>query len=180
MTFTIRTIQPQDNARLAAIIRQVLTEFGANRPGFAWADPELDALAEAYQGEQSVYLVVTVAGAIAGGAGLAPFPCAYPGICELQKMYLLPEYRGQELGQALMTRLLQRAAAMGYRGCYLETLDAMQQALGLYEKFGFQRLSQPLGNSGHSSCNRFYGRWLAGENPNTEAPVSFCDNALID
>jgi putative acetyltransferase len=180
MTFTLRAIQPQDNARLAAIIRQVLTEFGANRPGFAWADPELDALTNAYQGAQAAYFVVWLGEAIAGGAGIAPFPCQYPGICELQKMYLLPEYRGQGLGQALLTQLLKTAQQLGYQGCYLETFDAMQQAIGLYEKFGFEPMPAPLGNSGHNSCNRFYLRWFPGASHPTESRERFCDNALTD
>ena len=161
MTFAIREIQPRDNARLAAIIRQTLTEFGANRPGFAWADPELDRLFEAYRDDGRVYYVVTQQQAIVGGAGIAPFLCEYPDLCELQKMYLLPEQRGQGIGKALIDQLLETAQTIGYRGCYLETFDAMAAAIRLYEKSGFHPLTHPLGNSGHNSCNRFYLRWLA-------------------
>lgn len=156
MICEIREIQPPDNFRIAQIIRQVLTEYGANRPGFAWADPELDALSNAYQAAGAVYYVVTVAGEVIGGAGIAPFPCEYPHICELQKMYLLPTFRGQGIGKALLEKILRSAQDRQYRGCYLETLDTMQEAISLYEQMGFQRLPQPLGNSGHNSCNRFY------------------------
>ncbi|MGF1522406.1 MAG: GNAT family N-acetyltransferase [Leptolyngbyaceae cyanobacterium] len=160
MTFEIREIQPQDNARLADIIRQTLTEFGANRPGFAWADPELDRLSEAYAGQDAVYYVVTVQEAIVGGAGIAPFPCELSGLCELQKMYLLPANRGMGLGQALIDKLLQLSKTLGYRGCYLETFHTMEGAIHLYKKFGFELLPKPLGNSGHASCNQFYLRWF--------------------
>ena len=160
MAFEIREIQPADNPHIAAIIRQVLTEFGANRPGFAWADPELDHLAQAYQAKDAIYYVLTADQTVIGGGGMAPFPCEYADLCELQKMYLLPDFRGKRLGQTLMQKLLNTAAAMGYRGCYLETFDAMQAAMQLYEKFGFEHLEKPLGNSGHNSCNRFLIRWL--------------------
>jgi len=160
MTFEIRNIQPADNPYIAAIIRQVLTEFGANRPGFAWADPELDQLTQAYRGDAAAYYVVTADQTVIGGGGVAPFPCEYEGLCELQKMYLLPDFRGKGLGQTLMQKLLNTALALGYRGCYLETFDAMQSALQLYQKFGFEPLDAPLGNSGHNSCNRFLLRWL--------------------
>lgn len=160
MTFEIREIQPQDNVRLAAIIRQILTEFGANRPGFAWSDPELDTLSAAYASEEAIYYVVAVQDEIVGGAGIAPFPCEIPGICELQKMYLLPESRGMGIGQALMDKLLQMAENRGYRGCYLETFHTMSEAIRLYKKFGFELLPKPLGNSGHTSCNQFYLRWF--------------------
>jgi len=160
MTFEIREIQPSDDAAIAAIIRQVLTEFGANRPGFAWADPELDQLSQAYAGDRALYYVVTQNSQVIGGAGIAPFPCEYEQLCELQKMYLLPAFRGQGMGPALMQRLLDAAIAYQYRGCYLETFDAMHSAINLYQKSGFEPLTKPLGDSGHNSCNQFFIRWF--------------------
>ena len=145
---------------IAAIIRQVLTEFGANRPGFAWADPELDHLSQAYQGDRSTYYIVTHDEQVIGGGGVAPFFCEYEHVCELQKMYLLPLSRGKGLGKTLMQQLLKTAADYGYRGCYLETFDAMTSAIRLYQKFGFEPLKTPLGNSGHNSCNQFLVRWF--------------------
>lgn len=160
MVFEIREIQPQDDAQLAAIIRQVLTEFDANRPGFAWADPELDALSEAYRRKGAIYYVAIAEQKLLGGAGIAPFPCEYPGLCELQKMYLLPTQRGQGIGRKLMAQVLGAAWTLGYRGCYLETLHTMARAIRFYEQAGFQPLGAPLGKSGHTGCNRFYLRWL--------------------
>ena len=156
MAFEIREIQPDDNQRIAEIIRHVLTEYGANRPGFVWADPELDQLSTAYQVAGSVYYVVTINDEVVGGAGIAPFPCEYPYICELQKMYLLPAVRGQGIGKTLMEKLLSNAKTNLYQGCYLETLGAMKTAVAFYQKVGFQKLPKPLGDSGHRSCNQFY------------------------
>jgi putative acetyltransferase len=159
MTATIREIQPEDNAAIARIIRQVLTEFGANRPGFAWADPELEALTQAYQAERSVYYVAVVDAQVVGGVGIAPFPCDHPNLCELQKMYLLPAARGQGLGRALLTQALAAVTAFGYDGCYLETFGPMEAAIALYEQAGFQALKAPLGQSDHHACDRYYVRW---------------------
>lgn len=160
MAFEIRRIQPQDNEPLAAIIRQALTDFGANRPGFAWADPELDRLSEAYQDPGAIYYAVLQQQRVVGGAGIAPFACEYADLCELQKMYLVQDQRGQGIGKALMAKLLHQAQEFGYRGCYLETLHSMHSAIHLYEKSGFCRLEKPLGDSGHTSCNRFYLHWF--------------------
>ncbi|MGF1457514.1 MAG: GNAT family N-acetyltransferase [Leptolyngbyaceae cyanobacterium] len=161
--FEIRQIQPQDSLSMASIIRQVLAEFGANRPGFAWADPELDYLHRAYAAENAVYYVVVVDRAVVGGGGIAPFACEYEQICELQKMYLLPQMRGQGMGKALIQQLLTTAQTLNYQGCYLETFDAMKDAIRLYKKAGFRAISTPLGNSGHSSCNLYFLRWFASE-----------------
>ncbi|MEO1094201.1 MAG: GNAT family N-acetyltransferase [Cyanobacteria bacterium J06638_28] len=160
MTLKLRAIQPQDNPRIAAIVRQVLTEFGANQPGFAWSDPELEKLSEAYREPGSAYYVAIYQQEVVGGAGIAPFACEYPAICELQKMYLLPDYRGQGNGQALMQKLMEVAQSHQYQGCYLETFRTMKGAMRFYERSGFQQLAKPLGNSNHTSCDRFYMRWF--------------------
>lgn len=160
MSFEIRDICSQDNPRVANIIRQVLIEFGANRPGFAWTDPEIDALYQAYTGADSIYRVVTVDDVVVGGAGIAPFPCEYPQLCELQKMYLSSECRGRGIGTALLEDLLRAARDRNYRGCYLETFGAMKGAIRLYEKLGFKRLQKSLGNSGHSRCDVPYILWF--------------------
>lgn len=161
MTYEIRPIRPDDNGAIAHIIRQVLTEYGANCSGFAWSDPFLETLSTAYEQPRAAYYVAVVAGQLVGGAGFAPFPCDYPHLCELQKMYLLPPWRGQGLGRALITQVLTQAQAWGYQGCYLETLNTMTRAMAFYQQAGFQPLAQSLGNSGHHGCDRFYLRWFS-------------------
>jgi len=88
--FTIRPITPRDNAAIAAIIRTVMPEFGADGPGFAIHDAEVDDMAGAYAGPGCVYFVVEREGRVAGGGGIAPLSSDETGICELRKMYFLP------------------------------------------------------------------------------------------
>ncbi|MCW3118792.1 MAG: family N-acetyltransferase, partial [Chitinophagaceae bacterium] len=73
--------------------------------------------------------------------------------CELVKMYLLPEGRGRGLGKIMIEKRLQFANDSGYRQFYLETMPELKQALKVYEKFGFDYLKGPLGNSGHTGCS---------------------------
>ena len=40
--FLIRPIEPRDDVAVASIIRTVMTEFGADGPGFAIHDHEVD------------------------------------------------------------------------------------------------------------------------------------------
>jgi putative acetyltransferase len=159
-SFEIRPIQSKDNGAIAQIIRQVLAELGAARPGFAWSDPELDAMAQTYGYPGAEYFVIERQGTVLGGGGIAPFACEYPATCELQKMYFLPAARGQGVGAALIDCLLATASQLQYQRCYLETLNTMTRAIHLYEKTGFTLLPQALGCSGHTACNRFYWRPL--------------------
>jgi len=145
---------------MAKIIRDVLTEFGANRPGFAWQDPELDHLSSAYARDGRQYLVIETHEGIVGGGGIGEFECELEGCCELQKMYLLPAFRGRDWGRQLLQALLNEAQRMGYRQCYLETLSTMTKARRLYLETGFSALQAPLGNSGHNACDDWYLKTL--------------------
>lgn len=152
----IRSIEYSDDAQVAELIRTVLTEFGANRPGFAWQDPELEAMTDAYSASDRVYKVIEVDGVVVGAGGIGPFKCTeYEVCCELQKMYLYPKFRGQGAGRMLIEALLDDARAMRYEYCYLESLSSMHGALNLYRKQGFTSLDRPLGSSGHNACDEW-------------------------
>lgn len=151
-TITIRPIQPQDNAEIAAIIRCVFDELDAPKTGTAYADPTLDTLSDVYKSGKSVYFVAEVDGIVLGGAGIAPLENGPAGICELQKMYTGKTARGKGIGAQLMERCLTAAADFGYSQCYLETLPYMLDAQKLYKKYGFAYLDAPMGDTGHSSC----------------------------
>jgi putative acetyltransferase len=158
--YTIRPIAPTDNGAIAAVIRTVMPEFGADGPGFAIHDAEVDDMATAYSAPGCVYFVVERDGRVCGGGGIAPLTGEESGTCELRKMYFLPELRRQGVGGELISRCLEHARRLGYRRCYLETLTGMDAAQRLYEKHGFERIPAALGNTGHFACNRFYLRAL--------------------
>jgi putative acetyltransferase len=158
--FSIRPITSDDNAAVAAIIRSVMPEFGADGPGFAIHDVEVDDMFRAYSRSGCAYFVVERKGRVCGGGGVAPLD-GEPATCELRKMYFLPELRGHGAGGELIALCLDQAYRLGYRRCYLETLTGMDVAQKLYEKHGFERIAFALGNTGHFGCNRFYLRALA-------------------
>lgn len=150
----IRTIQPQDDGPLALIIRSVLEEFGAAKPGTVYYDPETDHLFELFDATPgSAYRVAVVDGVVAGGAGIFPTPGLPPGTCELVKMYLLPVARGRGTGKALLQGLFRSAKDLGYERMYLETMPELKTAVGMYERMGFGYLDAPKGRSGHDGCD---------------------------
>lgn len=149
----IRRIQPGDNHEIAIIIRNALTEFGANRPGTVFTDPTTDHLFELFMAERSAYFVADENGFICGGAGIYPTKGLGPGICEFVKMYLKPTARGKGIGGVLIRECISFAKKAGYRSIYIESMPELKKALGIYEKFGFRYLDGPLGESGHTGCS---------------------------
>lgn len=71
-TPVIRPIEPRDDQAVAAVIRTVMPELGADDPGFAIRDAEVDFLSRAYTRPSPAYFVVEVGGRVLGGGGLAP------------------------------------------------------------------------------------------------------------
>jgi putative acetyltransferase len=152
----IRSIELKDNESLARIIRTVMPEFGASGAGFAIHDKEVDNMFGTYTQSRSAYVVCELEGKIIGGGGVAPLAGGAENICELKKMYFLPEGRGLGLGQKVLAECLKAARQIGFEYCYLETFNTMKDAMKLYEKNGFKKISGPLGNTGHYACDTFY------------------------
>lgn len=156
MGLETRAIRQSDDPAVARIIRTVMPEFGADGPGFAIHDAEVDAMFAAYAGPRAAYFVVTDGDRVVGGGGIAPLAGADPSVCELKKMYFLPEARGRGVGRLLLEQCLAAAREHGYRTVYLETLCGMKDAQRLYQKMGFLRIDGPMGNTGHFSCDTYY------------------------
>jgi putative acetyltransferase len=149
----IRPIRAEDNTSIAAIIRKTLAEFGANKPGTVYFDPTTDKLFELFSTPDSAYFIAEVEGKIVGGSGIFPTPGLPQRCCELVKLYLISEMRGQGLGLLMMEKCFQKAIDLGFSEMYLETMPELRSAIGLYEKAGFTYLPGPLGQSGHFGCD---------------------------
>lgn len=151
-TYSIRKITPEDNQQVKKVIQSVLVEMGVPKVGTAYEDVSLDDMFETYNKERMEYFVVEENNKIIGCAGIAPLQGGDPEICELQKMYFLPEARGRGIGAEMMKKCLDYAREEGFEQCYLETLPYMESARKLYGRTGFRSLEKPMGDTGHYNC----------------------------
>ncbi len=152
----IRQIQAEDNVAIASIIRAALKEFGADRPGTVYYDDTTDHLFELFQTPKSIYFIASLNEEIIGGGGLFPSPGLPDGTCELVKMYLKPEARGNGVSSKIIQLCIEAAHELGYKKIYLESMPELSTALKIYEKKGWKYLSGPMGNTGHTGC----GLWM--------------------
>lgn len=152
-SINIRPISKEDNPLIATIIRSCLTEFGANKPGTVYYDKTTDHLFELFQEKGAAYFIAEQEGRVVGGGGIFPSPGLPADTCELVKMYLLPEARGAGTGATLMNKCMSKAKEMGFAAMYIETLPELKKAISVYEKFGFDYLDKPLGDTGHFGCS---------------------------
>lgn len=153
MEYKIRLIEEKDNKVIESIIRECLIEFGGNREGLAWADPDLGRFSEIYNKEGYRYWVVEdEEGKVVGGVGIGRLT---DDVCELQKMYLLKETRGTGVAHKLMKIALDYAKIY-YKKCYIETLSNMIAANKFYKKYGFISLDKPYVQTAHYACDVWY------------------------
>jgi putative acetyltransferase len=74
-----------------------------------------------------------------------------PTIMEVKRMYTLPESRGNGIATKILNELEKWAAEISYQKCILETGKRQPDAIRLYEKNGYRRISS-------------YGKYINMEN----------------
>ena len=160
--WVLRPIRPADDYHVARIVHDVMTEHGCGGDGFAIHDGEVARMSDSYRGHRAGYFVVERAGVVLGGAGFAQLQGSAEAddVCELRKMYFLPEARGLGLGDAMLALLLDEMQRAGFRRCYLETTSWMDRAQRLYRGAGFVEQAAREGDTGHHGCDTFFSRPL--------------------
>lgn len=148
----LRQIQAPDVTKVAQLIRTSLEEFGLDKPGTAYFDPQLDDLWSYYNKlPRSAYYIIEEAEEILGVGGFGPIS---ESIAELQKLYVSSDQRGRGFSSLLLKKIFTAAKEKGYAQLYLETAKELALAVAVYEHFGFEKLPQALPDeAGHSAMD---------------------------
>lgn len=127
---------PESLAEVAALFREY-----ANGLGFALDfqgfEEELSSLPGDYAPPRGALFLARVHGRAAGCGGLRPLDAA---ACEMKRLFVRSNYRGQGIGRRLALRLVEHARSVGYRGMRLDTVPAMRAAIALYRSLGFKEI----------------------------------------
>ena len=135
----IRDYRPGDEADVFRIVRDVLAEYGLpTNP--EKTDADLKDIQQSYMAGGGTFRILEAGGRPIGSFGLY---ASTRKSCELRKMYLLPEFRGQGLGRRLLEDALRAAKALGFSEMTLETNSRLKEAVGLYRAYGFTEFIPP-------------------------------------
>lgn len=139
-------ILTQSSAQIAQA-RELFLEY-AKSLGFSLCfqdfDQELAGLPGEYAPPDGCLLLAEYGGQLAGCIAMHKLE---PGVCEMKRLYVRPEFRGKGLGRVLAERIIAEARQIGYGSMRLDSVEpVMQTAVVMYRKLGFTEIAQYRAN----------------------------------
>jgi GNAT superfamily N-acetyltransferase len=102
--------------------------------GFQGFEAELATLPGKYQAPAGRIMIAWIGGLAVGCVALRALNAT---TCEMKRLYVRPEARGEQLGRQLAERICREAREAGYSRICLDTLPSMASAQSLYGTLGF-------------------------------------------
>ncbi|MEA5014309.1 MAG: GNAT family N-acetyltransferase [Candidatus Limiplasma sp.] len=78
-------------------------------------------------------------GHIAGCAAMRQIDAEY---CEMKRLYVRPEFRGNQIGRILIQRIIEDAKEIGYKHIRLDTFPFMESAMRMYHQYAFYEIER--------------------------------------
>ena len=107
-------------------------------------DSEIDNPLYKYSAPTGALFIASYNAVAVGCIALQPLEALQT--CEMKRLYVDPEYRKLGVGVALVQVLLEEAKLLGYTHMKLDTLERLQPALKMYQKFGFETVTAYYNN----------------------------------
>ena len=130
---------PEALRLVAAMEAWVANGFGPTTP-----DRTSTVTATEMAPPDGAFVVVREDGRPVAGGGIRRLS---EGVCEIKRMYVLPEARGRGHGRRVLEALETAASRLGYRRARLDAAQSMTTAMGLYESAGYRPIPDYNGNS---------------------------------
>ena len=138
--FTLRRYQPSDMEAVEYLHVYVIQQTGAYLGRGTW-DDDVYEIEKAYLNNQGEFLIGEWDGNF---VAMGAFRRTSAERAEIKRMRVHPDYQGRGFGQFILTKLIARAYALGYKTLHLDTSVLQVPAQKLYEKNGFRKVGRDI------------------------------------
>jgi GNAT superfamily N-acetyltransferase len=142
--FSLTEIRPARSPEDIELARQLFREYAAWLEislCFQNFEQELAELPGDYAPPDGRLLFAHHTGRVTGLAGCVALRKIGEGICEMKRLFVRAEFRGQGIGRLLVAAIIRAAREIGYARMRLDTLPPkMNDAIGLYYSLGFKEI----------------------------------------
>ncbi|UCE10339.1 MAG: GNAT family N-acetyltransferase [Candidatus Thorarchaeota archaeon] len=125
LNWTVEVIKARYGVDIVAIMGGTAREY---------VEASYEEVARSFE-RDGIFYILEVAGEAMGMGGVRKLE---EGICEIKRMYIRPECRGQGLGKELVRKLLEHAGSVGFSLVRLESGVYMESAHHIYRSLGFK------------------------------------------
>jgi len=132
----IEVVSADELDHIRALFRAYVDALGIDL-SFQGFEQELASLPGQYAPPRGCLLMAVLDGQAVGCVALRPLE---QHTCEMKRLYVSPEMRGEGLGRTLACEIVARARALGYTHMRLDTLPWMDAAIALYRTLGFYEI----------------------------------------
>ena len=138
--FTLRRYQSTDKEAVAHLHVHAIQQTGAYLGRGPW-DDDVYEIEKVYLNNQGEFLIGEWDGTFVAMGALRRTNSER---AEIKRMRVHPNYQGRGIGQLILTELIARARALGYKTLHLDTSVLQVPAQKLYEKIGFHEVGREL------------------------------------
>ncbi len=135
----IEVVHAESESRLLEA-KRMIKEYADSLPinlDFQNFSSELADLPGEYAPPEGCLFLAYSNGMPAGCVALRKFS---EGICEMKRLYVRPQFRGQNIGRILAEAVIEEGRRLSYTRMRLDTLSTMTQARALYASLGFTEI----------------------------------------
>ena len=162
-SFQIRPASIEDAKGIASVLESVVSERIHSAIDRAWTAEEQRSYLESLSGREVFHVATAASGDVIGYQSLDLYSPVLPSMAHVGQLgtFLLPEWRGHGVGQALFNATKRYAASVGYRKLVIQVRASNVPAQTFYRRVGFLE------------CGRFRAQVIIDGRPDDEIVMEF-------